>query len=213
MLEKLAIFILNAIAWIIGIFFILIALVVFTKDGFLIGILILFSAISLLPPVRNIILSKIPRIDVWRLTTFSIILTIGSVIVSFVTVGEHEDFVQTTETSSNILLDDPVVSAQTNNNISEPDIQEPQMLISPENNDSEDISQTESNVILTEEETIPIVDEVLEPEDTSTNDDCSGMYRTCGEMDSCEQAYRALECGNGKLDRDNDGIPCESICG
>lgn len=35
----------------------------------------------------------------------------------------------------------------------------------------------------------------------------------CGDMTSCEQAYFYLEqCGLQRLDRDKDGVPCESIC-
>jgi hypothetical protein len=38
--------------------------------------------------------------------------------------------------------------------------------------------------------------------------------RTCGEIGSCDEAHWYL--GNcpwgGRLDRDNDGIPCESMC-
>lgn len=41
---------------------------------------------------------------------------------------------------------------------------------------------------------------------------CKGLPRTCGQMVSCEQAKQALKCGNTKLDRGNDGVPCESIC-
>ncbi|AKO45701.1 excalibur calcium-binding domain-containing protein [[Haemophilus] ducreyi] len=38
--------------------------------------------------------------------------------------------------------------------------------------------------------------------------------RTCGQMDSCEEArFHLTQCGVKSLDRDNDGIPCESICG
>lgn len=41
--------------------------------------------------------------------------------------------------------------------------------------------------------------------------DCS---KTCGAMISCEEAYYQLNtCGCGKRDSDNDGVPCESICG
>lgn len=40
---------------------------------------------------------------------------------------------------------------------------------------------------------------------------CGGAT-TCGQMASCEQAYACLNAGNGRLDRDNDGVPCESIC-
>lgn len=41
---------------------------------------------------------------------------------------------------------------------------------------------------------------------------CGGA-NTCSQMASCEQAYACLNAGNGRLDRDKDGIPCESICG
>ncbi len=37
--------------------------------------------------------------------------------------------------------------------------------------------------------------------------------RNCGTMGSCEEAYYHLNtCGNKRLDNDQDGIPCESIC-
>lgn len=36
----------------------------------------------------------------------------------------------------------------------------------------------------------------------------------CRQMNSCDEAYFYLkECGLDRLDRDKDGIPCESICG
>ncbi|SEH07248.1 ricin-type beta-trefoil lectin domain protein [Candidatus Venteria ishoeyi] len=38
--------------------------------------------------------------------------------------------------------------------------------------------------------------------------------KQCTQMTSCEEAkFHFSNCGNSKLDRDNDGIPCESICG
>lgn len=41
---------------------------------------------------------------------------------------------------------------------------------------------------------------------------CNGKT-VCREMDSCAEAYYYLNtCGLGRLDRDNDGVPCESIC-
>ncbi|EDN68590.1 conserved hypothetical protein, secreted [Beggiatoa sp. PS] len=37
--------------------------------------------------------------------------------------------------------------------------------------------------------------------------------KTCGKMASCEEAkYHLEQCGNKRLDRDHDGIPCESLC-
>lgn len=41
---------------------------------------------------------------------------------------------------------------------------------------------------------------------------CKGLPSTCGQMANCTQAKLALECGNKRLDRDKDGVPCESIC-
>jgi deoxyribonuclease-1 len=37
--------------------------------------------------------------------------------------------------------------------------------------------------------------------------------KTCGQMTSCEEAkYHLNTCGNKRLDRDRDHVPCESIC-
>lgn len=42
---------------------------------------------------------------------------------------------------------------------------------------------------------------------------CGGK-RYCSEMSSCEEAeFYFNRCGLSRLDRDNDGIPCESLCG
>ena len=42
--------------------------------------------------------------------------------------------------------------------------------------------------------------------------DCS--RKTCGQMRSCAEACHALlVCGDTRRDGDNDGIPCESLCG
>ena len=41
---------------------------------------------------------------------------------------------------------------------------------------------------------------------------CKGLPSTCGQMANCEQAKQALKCGHKQLDRDKDGVPCESIC-
>lgn len=40
-----------------------------------------------------------------------------------------------------------------------------------------------------------------------------GTKRTCDEMSDCEEARFYLKtCGLKRLDRDQDGIPCESLC-
>jgi hypothetical protein len=45
----------------------------------------------------------------------------------------------------------------------------------------------------------------------STGVSCGGAT-TCKQMASCEQAYACLAAGRSSLDRDKDGVPCESIC-
>lgn len=41
--------------------------------------------------------------------------------------------------------------------------------------------------------------------------DCS--EKTCGKMDSCEEAvYKLYVCGDSARDSNNDGVPCESMC-
>ena len=43
---------------------------------------------------------------------------------------------------------------------------------------------------------------------------CDDGKHTCKDMDSCDDAkFHLRECGMQKLDRDRDGVPCESICG
>lgn len=43
---------------------------------------------------------------------------------------------------------------------------------------------------------------------------CDDGKRTCKDMDNCDDAkFHLRQCGMKKLDRDHDGVPCESICG
>ncbi|XVE18634.1 excalibur calcium-binding domain-containing protein [Moraxella sp. ZY200743] len=40
-----------------------------------------------------------------------------------------------------------------------------------------------------------------------------GSKRTCKQMSSCAEAKHYLNvCGLSRLDRDGDGIPCETLC-
>ena len=50
------------------------------------------------------------------------------------------------------------------------------------------------------------------PAASSAEYSCS-TRKTCGQMTSCAEArYHLEQCGNSRLDRDHDGVPCESIC-
>ena len=56
----------------------------------------------------------------------------------------------------------------------------------------------------------------FEPETGSAalpRDYSCGEKNTCGQMDSCAEAKFYLDqCGLRRLDRDGDGIPCDSLC-
>lgn len=51
------------------------------------------------------------------------------------------------------------------------------------------------------------------PQQSSPRQSSCDCSKTCGQMSSCEQAkYYFRDCGCDRLDGDNDGIPCESVC-
>jgi hypothetical protein len=51
------------------------------------------------------------------------------------------------------------------------------------------------------------------PAGTALTFSCDGRH-VCRQMRSCAEARYFLEvCGVRSLDRDNDGVPCEDICG
>lgn len=51
-------------------------------------------------------------------------------------------------------------------------------------------------------------------EDKASASDACGNKRHCSKMSSCAEAKHYLnDCGVSTLDRDSDGIPCESLCG
>ncbi|MFC0708846.1 thermonuclease family protein [Azorhizophilus paspali] len=64
-----------------------------------------------------------------------------------------------------------------------------------------------SSVPVTEKRPAPVV-----ASSSSSGFSCS-TRKTCGQMSNCAEAeFHLTECGNGRLDRDNDGVPCESLC-
>lgn len=51
------------------------------------------------------------------------------------------------------------------------------------------------------------------PTQPATKFSCQDGKRYCKDMTSCEEAYYHLqECGQKRLDRDKNGIPCEKLC-
>ena len=57
------------------------------------------------------------------------------------------------------------------------------------------------------------IEQQQERRDLSDSQGQCGSKRTCKQMSSCAEARHYLNvCGLDRLDRDNDGIPCESLC-
>jgi endonuclease YncB( thermonuclease family) len=53
---------------------------------------------------------------------------------------------------------------------------------------------------------------ISEKKTTNNKFECAGK-RKCKEMTNCEEAeFYLKECGVAELDRNRDGVPCESIC-
>lgn len=47
----------------------------------------------------------------------------------------------------------------------------------------------------------------------SSGGSCPNVGATCSQLSSCAEARACLAAGNTSLDRDHDGVPCESLCG
>ncbi len=47
---------------------------------------------------------------------------------------------------------------------------------------------------------------------TPNETECLDLTFTCSQFTSCAQAMACLRAGNERLDRDGNGIPCESLC-
>jgi len=58
----------------------------------------------------------------------------------------------------------------------------------------------------------PVIVETPTESEPDTSPSCN-TSKTCTQMSSCAEAYFYLDtCGLTRLDRDSDGVPCESIC-
>lgn len=49
------------------------------------------------------------------------------------------------------------------------------------------------------------------PPSNNSGASCPSLSATCPNL-TCAQAYACLAAGNNSLDRDDDGMPCESVC-
>lgn len=218
MLEKSAKIVLRIFAWMFGSLFMLSAIIELFSGNFLFSIFLAIGSMLILPPVKKRIVQKLPKTNEVMLTTIGCVIVFFSIVIfpsppstgSTVAESTNEQIVE--EADIETAWDKPIVPVE------ELDTESSESTIGLD--DTENVFNSDPEVNYVEAQKVieePISEPEPEPEpiriaEISNDNDCAGMYRTCGEMASCAEAQRALACGNGRLDRDNDGIPCESIC-
>lgn len=222
MIKKILNIILTTFAWMFGIAFALGGISQFFSGDILFAITLLLGAILLLPPVKNLIIEKKPIISRWMLTALGSVIIFSSigifapepVVENTIVAKDDKQIVEEVDSDTGTAWGKPIVPVD--EVITAPITQKPQALLNQQNDKIEntDISEPElktngSEVVKVAVEPKP---EPVKLAEIPRNDDCSGLPRTCGAMANCAQAKKALACGNSKLDKDSDGIPCESIC-
>lgn len=208
MIKKSLDIILNVFAWMFGIVFLISSISELSNGNILFAIGLLFGALLLLPPIKKLIINKIPKLNRWMITSFASVVILACIGI-FAPKTAPENAVEIKNESAVVkkAVDKPAVLAK--NIIPKPIDQQPKTLLNQENTEIEDVKPKMDKVEVIKSESKPEPKKIA---DIPRTNDCSGLPRTCGKMANCAQARKALACGNGKLDRDNDGIPCESIC-
>ncbi len=78
------------------------------------------------------------------------------------------------------------------------------------------IKLSQEQILIYENKLIEIINKFEKNNENFSNDSqdqFSCIKKSCKQMLNCEEAYfQYQQCGNTSLDRDKDGIPCESIC-
>lgn len=222
---------LNVFAWMFGIAFAIASISELSNGNILFAITLLIGAVLLLPPIKELIINKIPKLNRWMITSFATVIILASIgifapkpaVENAVATKNDQEVVEEVLNNDKTAIDKPVILAD--NTVPETVNKQPQTLLNQENTKVENIKPKvdKVEVIDTEPKTDskPKIktESAPEPEpepikivEIPREDNCSGLPRTCGKMANCAQARKALACGNGRLDKDNDGIPCESIC-
>lgn len=208
---------LTMLAWFFGILFIIAGLGAISSEGFLTGLVLIIGGTLLLPPIKRILINKVPKLSRRRLTLLGSVIIFGTLM----TVSPSEEPVEISQSTTDIdntpeTVVEPVVETKSEQAPAEEPLPVEAKNSAENNTVSNPFGNTNSMPVALMEQPKPEPEPQPEPEPiqtpTASDQDCAGMYKTCGEMASCAEAQRALACGNGRLDRDNDGVPCESIC-
>lgn len=211
--------ILTMLAWFFGIIFLIAGLGAMSSEGFLTGLVFIIGSILLLPPIKRILINKVPKLSRGKLTLLGSVIIFGTLM----TVSPSEEPVEASQSTTNIdnmskTVAEPVVETKSEPPPAEKLLPVESKSLAENTNIDNPFGDTNSAPIalIEQPKPEPEPEPKIKPEpvqtSTASNQDCSGLPRKCGQMSSCAQAQKALQCGNGRLDRDNDGVPCESIC-
>lgn len=209
--------ILTMLAWFFGILFLIAGLGAISSEGFLTGLVFIIGSILLLPPIKHTLINKMPKLSRGKLTLLGSVIIFGTLM----TVSPSEEPVEASQSTTNInntskTVAEPVVETKSEPLPAEKLLPVESKSLAEDTNIDNPFGDTNSAPIALMEQPQPEPEPEIKPEpvqiSTPSNQDCSGLPRKCGQMSSCAQAQKALQCGNGRLDRDNDGVPCESIC-
>lgn len=207
------------LAWFFGIIFLIAGLGAMSSEGFLTGLVFIIGSILLLPPIKRILINKVPKLSRGKLTLLGSVIIFGTLM----TVSPSEEPVEASQSTTNIdnmskTVAEPVVETKSEPPPAEKLLPVESKSLAENTNIDNPFGDTNSAPIalIEQPKPEPEPEPKIKPEpvqtSTASNQDCSGLPRKCGQMSSCAQAQKALQCGNGRLDRDNDGVPCESIC-
>ncbi|WP_010200467.1 excalibur calcium-binding domain-containing protein [Psychrobacter sp. PAMC 21119] len=205
--------ILTMLAWFFGILFLIAGLGAISSEGFLTGLVFIIGSTLLLPPIKHILINKVPKLSRGKLTLLGSVIIFGTLM----TVSPSEEPVGTNQTTADIdntskTVAEPVVETKPEPPPAEEPLPVEAKISAEDSTISNPFDSTNSTPVALMEQPEPEIKPEPVQNSTTSNQDCSGLPRTCGQMSSCAQAQKALQCGNGRLDRDNDGVPCESIC-
>ena len=222
--------ILSICSWIFGIMFALIGFVAIFQEGFFIGLLMFIGAVLLLPPTKRRLMSKIPKLSKGKLSAIGSVAIISSVfgfsepqpVPSSSSTpqmlssenNKQENVADQTEKDveeDNLVKVESGKQDQSTKTVSNPFKATGEEELTENSTDTVELEEPKPKPVVAEPKPKPVVAEP-KPKPVVANNSCSGLPKTCGKMNSCKQAYQALECGNRRLDKDKDGVPCESIC-
>lgn len=134
-----------------------------------------------------------------------------------------------TQTQSLISSVDISKSPMSSETISLNTVKENEVISIVEQSTTDNQKKTESKILKVTESTTKSPSSLKKREQTTTNrvkgknktnvqkSDASfqcGKKRLCSQMNNCAEAkFYLRQCGITRLDKDRDGIPCESLCG